>query len=281
VTKLETLNAAGLLKSHGFRPRHRLGQNFLEDQGALELIVSAAGIEPQDAVLEIGSGFGSLTAHLASKAGSVIAVEVDSQLVTIAADYLRAFKNVRLVCADILELSADSLGLPPAFIAAANIPYYVTSPILRHLLESSVRPRRIVLTVQQEVASRICSGPPEMSLLSLSVQLYGRPEIVARLPAHAFYPVPKVDSAIVRIEAYDTPLVSSDLLPLLFSLARAGFQQKRKTLRNSIASGLRISAGDAANMLSSAGIDPQRRAQTVSLEEWKQLAALGASRLPR
>jgi len=230
-------------------------------------------------VLEIGSGFGSLTRCLAQTAGSVVAVEVDARLIAIAADYLRPYSNVRLICDDILALSPAEIGLPPSYIAAANIPYYVTSPILRHLLESSPSPRRIVLTVQQEVAERICAVPPEMSLLALSVQVYGNPEVVARVPAEAFFPVPKVDSAIVRIEAYDSPLVAVAAVPVFFRLVKAGFLHRRKTLRNSLSSGLRISPGEAAHLLIAANIDPQRRAQTLSLSEWDVLAQQAAGSL--
>jgi 16S rRNA (adenine1518-N6/adenine1519-N6)-dimethyltransferase len=223
-------------------------------------------------VLEIGCGFGSLTRHLARVAATVVAVEVDNRLAELAGEVLRAFGNVRLVCGDILALSPDELGLAPDYIAAANIPYYVTSPIIRHLLESIPKPRRVVLTVQKEVAERACAVPPQMSLLALSVQVYGKAEIVARIPAQAFFPVPKVDSAVVRIEAYGTPLIAPTLLPVFFRMAKAGFLHRRKTLRNSIASALKLAPPQAADLLVAAEIDPQRRAQTLSLAEWGALS---------
>jgi 16S rRNA (adenine1518-N6/adenine1519-N6)-dimethyltransferase len=265
------ISAAAFLRSHGIRPRHRLGQNFLEDPAALAAIVSAAGIETDDTVLEIGCGFGSLTALLASTAARVVAVEVDGRLLELASEYLRGLGNVDLVRGDILKLSPAELGLKPAYLAAANIPYYVTSPIIRHLLESTPKPRRLVLTIQEEVARRACAAPPEMSLLSLSIQVYGSPQVVAIIPPQAFYPVPKVNSAVLRIDAYDSPVVPPSRLAILFRVARACFAHRRKMLRNSLAPGLNISAGAASAILQAAGIEPSRRPQTLSVAEWGSL----------
>jgi len=273
------MDADKLLRSHGIRPRHRLGQNFLEDEAALAEIAAAARIRPDDTVLEIGCGFGSLTRHLARSAATVIAVEVDPKLAALAAETLSSLGNVRLICGDILALSPAEIGLAPAYIAAANIPYYVTSPIMRHLLESDPKPRRIVLTVQEEVADRVCAHPPHMGLLSLSVQVYGTAEIVARIPAQAFFPAPKVNSAVVRIEAYESPLIPPGLLPVFFKLAKASFLHRRKTLRNSLAAGLNLTPAEAAAMLTAADIDPQRRAQTLDLAEWEVLTREAERRL--
>ena len=153
-----------------------------------------------------------------------------------------------------------------------NIPYYITSAVIRHLLESKSKPRRIVLTIQKEVAQRICARPGDMSLLALSVQVYGAPRIAAQIPADAFYPAPKVDSAVLVIDIYPSPLIHEELLDTFFKLSKAGFSQKRKTLRNSLSSGLHISPMKAAELLTSADIDPQRRAETLSIEEWERLA---------
>jgi 16S rRNA (adenine1518-N6/adenine1519-N6)-dimethyltransferase len=266
------VSAEAFLRSHGFHPRHRLGQNFLEDPAALEQIAYAAGIHPNDAVLEIGCGFGSLTALLAASAARVIAVEVDGKLLELAAEYLKDTGNVHLVRGDILKLAPDQLGLTPGYIAAANIPYYVTSPIIRHLLESVPKPRRMVLTIQEEVARRACASPPEMSMLALSVQVYGAAEVVSVIPPHAFYPVPKVSSAVLRIEAYDAPAVPINRLPGLFRVAKACFTHRRKMLRNSLAQGLRVPVSTASGMLELAGIEPSRRPQTLSLAEWDALS---------
>jgi 16S rRNA (adenine1518-N6/adenine1519-N6)-dimethyltransferase len=277
MNRFANLDAAALLKKHGLRPRRRLGQNFLENPLALEQITTAALIERTDAVLEIGCGLGSLTRHLARAAARVVAVELDAKLAAIASETLSGLRNVHLVCADILCVSPEQLGMPPRYIAAANIPYYVTSAILRHLLESAPKPRRMVLTVQLEVARRVCAQPPDMSLLAVSVQVYGRAEQVAHIPAEAFYPVPKVDSAVVRIECFDEPVVSGSVLPIFFKVLRAGFGQRRKTLRNALAAGLKIPSSASKDLLRQAEIDPQRRAETLSVAEW---ARLGEVALP-
>jgi len=159
------------------------------------------------------------------------------------------------------------------YLVVANIPYYITSALIRHLLGSPVKPARIVLTLQQEVAQRICAQPGDLSLLALSVQVFGKPRIITTIPASAFYPAPKVDSAVLRVDLHPEPLIPQSQLDVFFSLAKHGFAQKRKTLRNSLAAGLHINGEEAASLLTSAGIDPARRAQTVDLVEWRTLTA--------
>ncbi|MBI2758198.1 MAG: ribosomal RNA small subunit methyltransferase A [Chloroflexi bacterium] len=266
-------NSAALLKQHGLHADKKLGQNFLEDPIILEKIVDAAGLHAADTVLEIGPGLGGLTRHLAASAREVVAVELDEKLMPVLRGVLKPFANVRLIHADILNCSPKDLGLPPNYIVAANIPYNITSAIIRHLLESDPKPRRIVLTIQKEVAERICEAPPDMSLLALSVQVYGKPSIAAHIPASAFFPAPKVDSAVVRIEIYPEPLIPYSMLPVFFKLIKAGFSQKRKKLRNSLSAGLHIQPADAEALLMRDGIDPQRRAETLSIDEWSMLCS--------
>ena len=227
------LDVPGLLRKFGLRPKKRLGQNFLIDQSALQRVISAAELTAEDTILEIGPGLGSLTRLLASQVKQVIAVELDASLISILKQVLEPLENVRLIQGDILEIDPGTLAPSSGYLVVANIPYYITSAVMRHLLEAEMRPRRMVLTVQREVAQRICAVPGEMSLLALSVQVYGHPEIVSRIPAGAFYPAPKVDSAVVRVELYPEPVIPPDFLEPFFRLARAGFNQKRKTLRNS------------------------------------------------
>ena len=269
--EIPPLNAAPLLKRFGLRADKRLGQNFLQDPLALEEIISAAGIESTDTVLEVGPGLGSLTRYLAVSARQVVAVELDERLIPPLKAILALHQNVRVVQGDILELAPDGLITTSEYIVVANIPYYITSAVIRHLLESKTKPRRIVLTIQKEVAERICAKPGDMSLLALSVQVYGEPRIAARIPAGAFFPAPKVDSAILCVDIYQEPRIEHELLDVFFKLIRAGFGQKRKTLRNSLSSGLRISPTDAAEFLTRANIDPQRRAETLSIDEWETL----------
>jgi 16S rRNA (adenine1518-N6/adenine1519-N6)-dimethyltransferase len=268
------LNASYLLKKYGLKPHKGLGQNFLQDPIALEKIVAAAEIRSSDTVLEIGPGLGSLTRYLAASAGRVVAVELDQHLLPPLKAVLSPYSNVHLIHGDILELSPAELVRQQDYIVAANIPYYITSAVIRHLLESQPRPRRIVLTIQREVAQRICETPGDMSLMALSVQVYGRPRIAAHIPAAAFFPSPNVDSAVLVIDIYPSPLMPGELLDPFFKLIRAGFSQKRKTLRNSLSSGLAISPARAADLLGRAGIDPQRRAETLSIEEWQRLAEI-------
>jgi 16S rRNA (adenine1518-N6/adenine1519-N6)-dimethyltransferase len=271
MNEIPPLNAAALLKHHGLRPHKGLGQNFLQDPLALERIVSAAEIQPTDTVLEVGPGLGSLTRYLAISAREVIAVELDPNLLPPLKAVLSPYQNVRLIHGDILELSLKDLITEKNYLVVANIPYYITSAVIRHLLEADVKPRRIVLTVQREVAQRICATPNDMSLLALSVQVYGKPRIAARIPAGAFFPAPKVDSAVLIIDIYPSPLIKPELLDSFFQLIKAGFSQKRKTLRNALSAGLRISPAEAENLLMSANLNPQRRAETLSIEEWESL----------
>ncbi|MBM3144675.1 MAG: ribosomal RNA small subunit methyltransferase A [Chloroflexi bacterium] len=258
------------------RPDKSLGQNFLVDDSALRRVMDAAEITAGEAVLEIGAGLGSLTRYLAAAARQVIAVEVDDNLIPPLREVLAPFENIEIIQADILEVDPDQLlsNLQPPtsnYLVVANIPYYITSAIIRHLLEAEIKPQRLVLTVQREVAARICAGPGEMSLLALSVQVYGEPRIVARIHAGAFYPPPKVDSAVVRIDLFPEPLIPRPMIPAFFDLARAGFGQKRKTLRNSLSSGMAWPKEKTSRILENAGIDPQRRAETLSLDEWNEL----------
>jgi len=268
---LPPLDVSALLHAHGLRPKKGLGQNFLVDPHALEHIAAAAEIGTQSSVLEIGPGLGSLTRCLAQAAGHVVAVELDGALIPILQEVLAPWPNVSLVQGDILDLDTADLMQTGGYLVAANIPYYITSAVIRHLLEARVRPARMVLTVQYEVAQRICADPGKYSLLALSVQVYGAPRIAARIPASAFWPAPKVDSAAVRIDLYPEPRIPAPRLEDFFRLAKAGFSQKRKTLRNSLAGGLGCTHDESAALLAAARIDPQRRAETLSLDEWAAL----------
>lgn len=251
------------------------------DQRALRKIVESAEITPGESVLEIGAGLGSLTRLLAFSAAQVKAVEIDQRLIPPLREVVGEFPNVEVVEGDILEIDPAHLMSAPGYVVVANIPYYITSAIMRHLLESQISPSRLVLTVQKEVAERICAQPGELSLLALSVQVYGKPKITASLPANAFYPAPNVDSATLRVDLYQEPFFSPQQRRAFFSLIRMGFAQKRKTLRNTLSAGLRVSGDTAAGYLQAAGIDPQRRAQELSLVEWKTLVLeFGELRFP-
>jgi 16S rRNA (adenine1518-N6/adenine1519-N6)-dimethyltransferase len=274
MNEIPPLNASALLKRYGLRADKKLGQNFLQDPFALEDIATAAEIQPTDTVLEIGPGLGSLTRYLAASAREVVAVELDPDLLAPLRAVIEPYKNVRLIQGDILKLSPNELVREPNYLVVANIPYYITSAVIRHLLESDPKPRRIVLTIQKEVADRICAKPGDMSILALSVQVYGKPRIAKRIPAGAFFPAPQVDSAVLAIDIYSSPQIDTELLDTFFKLIKAGFGQKRKTLRNSLSSGLHISTGTTEELLKRSNIDPMRRAETLSLSEWSGLATL-------
>ncbi len=285
MNSIPLLDAAAVLRRHKLRPNPRLGQNFLQDPDALESIAAAADLKRDDTVLEIGCGLGQLTRFLASSAGRVLAMEIDPKLAAIAATMLKGSANVEVMAGDILARTPSELELPPNYVVAANIPYNITSAIIRHLLEDRVKPRRIVLTIQEEVARRICATPPHMSILALSVQVYGAPGILSRIPASCFFPEPKVGSAVLRIEIYAEPRISRELLPVFFKLIKAGFGQKRKTLRNNLSAALRISGAAAQTLIQTADIDPNLRAEALSFDEWNRLcrlpglvAALGEAR---
>ncbi len=270
-SQLAPLDIPHILRQSDLRPNKRLGQNFLSDPNILMKIVSAAGVTRSDRVLEIGPGLGSLTRHLAVSAQSVTAVEIDRKLFPILTKLLEYFPNVKLIQGDMLELDPMALMESPGYLVVANIPYYITSALIRHLLESTCQPARIVLTVQNEVAQRICATEGDYSLLALSVQVYGKPEIAFRIPAGAFFPSPKVDSAVVRIRLYPEPIVPAPQIDQFFKLIKAGFSQKRKTLRNSLSSGLRYSPPVIEDWLRRHDIDPMRRAETLALQEWQSL----------
>ena len=268
-----------LVRRYGIDPKRSLGQNFLVAENHLDQIVAAADLSPDDAVLEIGPGLGTLTARLAAQAGAVVAVELDDRLIELLRADFADRPHVTIVHGDILKL--DPAALVPAdrpYKVVANLPYYITSAVLRHLLEADRRPDLAVVMVQREVAERICAGPGDLSLLAVSVQFYAAPRIVHHVPAGAFYPPPKVDSAVLRLDVRPQPAVVDVSPAAFFAAARAGFGQKRKQLANSLAAGLALPKTAVVAALVQAGVDPTRRAETLTLAEWGRVCvALGQS----
>jgi 16S rRNA (adenine1518-N6/adenine1519-N6)-dimethyltransferase len=264
------VSVRGLLAQYGVWPKKNLGQNFMADESVLGKIVAAAQLTPRDVVLEVGAGLGHLTRLLARQAGRIIAVELDDRLMPILRDQLAGCDNVTLVEGDILKLSLSSLLSPLSsdYKVVANLPYYITSAVLQYFLEGEPPPARMVITVQYEVAQRITAQPGDMSLLAVSVQFYGQPRIVTRIKAGAFYPRPEVDSAIVRIERHPMPPMDVPDVRAFFAVVKAGFAQRRKQLRNSLSAGLRRPQAEVAAALEAADVDPRRRPETLSLEEW-------------
>ncbi len=284
-TKSLLTQTRGLLRRFDLPAKKGLGQHFLIDEEVLSLIVSAAELTPRDVVIEIGPGLGVLTRELAKTAGWVIAIELDNRLAAILKQALASFNNLAVINEDVLEIDPATLlqeqraELPArvsrdSYKVVANLPYYVASHVLRHFLEASVKPQTMVVMVQKEVAEEIVAKPGRMSLLSISVQLYGEPAIVGYVPAQSFYPAPKVDSAILRIALYPRPAVEVADRESFFAVVHAGFSASRKQLANSLAQGLGLPKAEVLSLLGKANIAPQRRAETLTLEEWARLQQL-------
>ncbi len=272
------------IRRHNLNLKKSLGQNLLIDTAHLARIADAAELTKEDTVLEIGPGLGALTHLLAERAGRVVAVELDQRLIPILREQFADQPHVSFVHGDILDLSPAELiqaQLPAETGAAsdateykvvANLPYYITSAALRHILErADVRPTLAVVLVQREVAQRMIAQPGDMSLLAVGVQFYARPHALHVVPAGAFLPRPKVDSSVVRLDLHEQPAVPDVDPTQFFRIVRAGFGQRRKQLRNSLSAGLACKKEDADLWLNAAGVDPSRRAQTLSISEWGEL----------
>jgi len=276
--------ARGLLRHFGLRAKKSLGQHFLIDRRVLHRIVSAAELTPEDIVIEVGSGLGILTKELARQARWVIAIEADAKLASALTEIMAPLPNVSIINSDILQTDPiellNSSGIEnvtlPRYKVVANIPYYITSAVLRHFLEAAHKPHSMVVMVQKEVGEAIVAQPGEMSLLAVSVQFYGKPVIIARVPSRSFYPPPKVDSIILRIKLYERPPVEVPETKF-FAVVRAGFSAPRKQLHNALAQGLGISPLEAAHLLERAMINPQRRAETLNLQEWARTCEIVVS----
>jgi 16S rRNA (adenine1518-N6/adenine1519-N6)-dimethyltransferase len=267
------LNLAGRLHRAGVRLKKGLGQNFLIDEATLARIVEAAELTNADFVLEIGAGIGNLTRHLAATGAQVLAVEIDDRLLPLLEETVGELENVRVVPGDILALRLGRLievRPPGCYVAVGNLPYYITSAVIEQILESDPRPARVVFTMQWEVAERICAAPDEMSLLAVSVQYFGEPQILERVSAGSFMPAPDVDSAVLRVDVCrDIPAVSERRR--FFRVVKAGFGQRRKQLVNALSGGLGLAREEVLAALAAASIDATRRAETLSLDEWRGL----------
>jgi 16S rRNA (adenine1518-N6/adenine1519-N6)-dimethyltransferase len=276
------------LRALDLRPTRGMGQNFLIDSDALGAIIGAAELTPDTTVIEVGPGLGVLTWELLNHAGHVIAVELDRRLAARLAEEFPDHPKLTIIQSDILNLAPEQiLGVgksephsqpptpnpqPPRYKVVANLPYAITSAALRHFLEAAHKPELMVVLVQWEVAERIAAGPGDLSVLAHSVQIYAEPEILARVPASSFWPAPAVDSAVLRLRMRPQPAVDVAITPLL-RLIKAGFLQARKKLSNALPTGLaamgeRIDKQHAIAALEAAGVDPNRRAETVTLDEW-------------
>lgn len=255
-----------LLKRHGLWAKKSLGQNFLVDKDVLDKILEVANLSKNDLVLEIGPGLGGLTKELCKKAGRVITVEKDSKMVEILKETTKECNNLEIINDDILKIAKLKIE---NFKVVANLPYNITSPVIRKFLETDPKPSEMILMVQKEVAEKITAKPGEMSILAISVQFYAKPEMVQVVPASSFWPKPKVDSAIFRISRITHGLLMDNAqIKLFFRIVKAGFGERRKQLKNSLASGLWMDEQKVVNLLKKAGLDPKIRAQELSLADW-------------
>ncbi len=261
------------LRLAGIEPRKGLGQHFLIDRTALEAIVAAADLRPDDTVLEIGPGLGVMTNLLTAACKRVVAVEADHVLAELLDKDAAA--NLEVRAEDIMDFDLGVMGQP--YKVVANVPYYLTSKIFRRLLESSTPPSVMSLLVQREVAERVVAGPGQMSILALSVQYYAQADMVGLVERHKFWPPPKVDSAILRIVRRPQPAFPADT-SRLFRLIKAGFGEKRKQLKNSLAGGLNASVAVATEIIQQAKLTPTVRAQELSLDEWRRLYEMAEKR---
>ena len=263
-------SAARLLRQFDIKPHKGLGQNFLISEGVMRRIIDAAELSESDIVIEVGAGLGTLTRHLAQQAGQVIALEIDRRLLPVLHHTLDAFPRVRIVHGDVLAVDPEVFVSGP-YKVVANLPYYITSAIFRHFLEARKKPSLIVVTAQREVVERMTASPGDMSLLAVSVQFYGKPSIVTRVPPGAFYPSPQVHSAVLRLDLYKRPPVEVDDVTSYFDVVRAGFAQRRKQLRNSLSRGLDLPVKSVVDALHRSGIDEKQRPQELSIEQWALL----------
>jgi 16S rRNA (adenine1518-N6/adenine1519-N6)-dimethyltransferase len=264
------------LRDLGLAPRKGLGQHYLTDPTILAGIVTAAELPPDAVVIEVGPGPGTLTAELAQEAGRLIAVELDTRLASMLEQLYADTSHVHILQGDALTLTPNKIlsstgGVAPYFVVG-NLPYYITSALLRHFLEADPAPERMVVTIQLDVAKRIIAKPPQMSILAIAIQAYAKPKIVRQLPPGAFSPPPKVHSAVLRLDRLSNPVVSPAQRQHFFAVVRAGFGQKRKTLRNSLSSGLKLSTQQIEDTLFAAGISPQQRAQELDLRQWMAIS---------
>ncbi len=292
------------MQKNNLKPNKLLGQNFLRDKNILRKMIAAAQLTKNDVVLEVGPGEGTLTEELARAAGRVLAVEKDKALAAQLKIKFQNHKNVEIIENDILEfINHNPCFANHRYKVVANIPYYLTSHLIRLLLESDNPPRDIVLMVQKEVAQRICARPPKMSLLAAATQFYATPKIIAKVPSGAFWPRPKVDSAIIKITPRDNsfplykrgtegdlknaekihprPPFTKEGVAHFFTVLRAGFSQPRKQLLNNLSEGLKIEKKKIAGLLEIAGLKPDQRAETLSVADWEKLANAIPSKKPR
>lgn len=270
-----------IVRRHDIKAQKKYGQNFLTDDGVLDEIVEAAGVCDRDHIVEIGPGLGALTKRLAEKASHVTAVEIDPRMIPVLDEVLEGFDNTKVICADVLKTDMKEIAetYPGEDVkVVANLPYYITTPIVTSLLESGIRYKSITVMVQTEVAERMQTGPgsKEYGALSLAVQYYSKPEIMIDVPPECFYPMPGVGSSVIKLDLYEEPPVKVSDPEFMFRIIKASFMQRRKTLQNALQNNpeTKISRDRTAEALEKLGVDPMIRGEALSLEQFAQLSDL-------
>ena len=264
-----------MLEKYKIHPLKGLGQNFLVNKGAVKRVINAADIKPDEVILEVGPGLGALTKELAKKAKKVIAVEKDRKMVEILKETLKGFENIEIVQRDILK---SKLQIPKPYKIVANLPFHLTAPVIRKFLESANTPEEMILVVQKEVGQRICARVPDMNLLAVSVQVYAEAKIANYVSKKSFWPRPKVDAAIIKIQIPKSKFqnfakfgLAKEKTDLFFKVVRAGFSQPRKQLINNLSQGLKLNRVKVEGWLKKNGIQSAQRAETLTLKDWINL----------
>jgi 16S rRNA (adenine1518-N6/adenine1519-N6)-dimethyltransferase len=272
-----------LLQQYELRARKSLGQHFLVNSSVLKKIIAAAELNSSDIVIEIGPGPGVLTSELIKQAGYVVSIEIDKSMVELLKQTFSSASNLSLITGDILEMNPYDLiqqekaHFPPELKVAsgyklvANLPYYITQPIIRRFCEAGVKPKSMVIMIQKEVAKNIVALPGELSIMAISVQFYGKPRIIDYVPSANFYPPPKVDSAILKIDMYDKPAVEVTSEKNFFRVVKAGFCAARKQVANALSQGLDIPKSEVISLMQNADVEPRKRAEDLTLSEWGKL----------
>jgi len=270
-----------IVRKHDIKAQKKYGQNFLTDDGVLDEIVEAAGVCDKDHIVEIGPGLGALTKRLAQKASHVTAIEIDTQMIPVLDEVLEGFDNTRVICADVLKTDMKEIAetYPGEDVkVVANLPYYITTPIVTSLLESGIHYKSITVMVQTEVAERMQTGPgsKDYGALSLAVQYYSKPEIMIDVPPECFYPMPGVGSSVIKLDLYDEPPVKVSDPAFMFRIIKASFMQRRKTLQNALQNNpdTKISREKTVSALEKLGLDPMIRGEALTLELFAGLTDL-------
>lgn len=270
-----------IVRKHDIKAQKKYGQNFLTDDGVLDEIVEAAGVCDKDHIVEIGPGLGALTKRLAEKASHVTAIEIDTQMIPVLDEVLEGFDNTRVICADVLKTDMKEIAetYPGEDVkVVANLPYYITTPIVTSLLESGIHYKSITVMVQTEVAERMQTGPgsKDYGALSLAVQYYSKPEIMIDVPPECFYPMPGVGSSVIKLDLYEEPPVKVSNPEFMFRIIKASFMQRRKTLQNALQNNpdTKISRDKTVEALEKLGLDPMIRGEALTLEQFAGLSDL-------